>query len=230
MTLRHPSDLVNDETVTALPRSIPPLLYKYSGLAGDRLEWMRRLIVNSELYFAQPNTFNDPLDCRIPPRFEASALKAQRFWRAVVRRNCPGQNMRNYRQIVQKMVKDSKTLDGQKSLTGQVLQSLDEHGMVCLARDPKNMLLWSYYSEGHSGIAVRFNMDLNYLAAIPKEFFPVEVQYANNFPNTNYYESTTHEFLKSILGTKSSAWEARRRVAACVGSRERLRSHAAQND
>jgi hypothetical protein len=68
------------------------------------------------------------------------------------------------------------------------------------------MLLWSYYAEGHSGIAVRFNTNRNHLAAIPKNL-PVEVKYANDFPVINYHESRTHEFLKSIFGTKSIAWK-----------------------
>jgi Protein of unknown function (DUF2971) len=206
MTLRRPSDLGNDETVTALVESIPPVLYKYSGLSEDRFDWMRRLIVDSELYFVPPSAFNDPLDCRIPPSYNASALTIEQFWREVFKRNYPSQNLRDHKEAIRKILMDSKTLHGQKKLTEQLFKSLDRHGMVCLARDPKSMLLWSYYAQGHRGIAVRFNMSRTHLAAIPKHF-PVEVQYANDFPAINYYKSTTHQFLKSILGTKSNAWK-----------------------
>jgi hypothetical protein len=41
----------------------------------------RNLIVDSALFFARPSMFNDPLDCRIPPSFEADPADIERFWR-----------------------------------------------------------------------------------------------------------------------------------------------------
>ena len=58
---------------------LPATTYKFSGLSGQRLEWIRALIVASKLYFARPSSFNDPLDCRVPPSFEATQLKIEMF-------------------------------------------------------------------------------------------------------------------------------------------------------
>ena len=207
MPVRHPSDLVDDAAVGMLLRRIPASLYKYSGVSGPRLEWMRKLIVDSMLYFASPTAFNDPLDCRVPPRYDASALVIEQFFRRVAKQNYPGQNLRDHKRAIRQMVVDSKTPDGQARLTKQFFKSLHQNGTACFAKDATNMLLWSYYAEGHSGIAVRFNMARDNLAAIPGECIPVEVRDQQDFPNVNYYKSTTAEFVATILGTKSVAWK-----------------------
>ncbi len=206
MPVRHPSDIVDDTSTTDLLKRMPPSLYKYSGLSGKRIEWMRRLIVDSELYFAPPSKFNDPLDCRIPPSYDASPLTIEQFWRNVVRRKYPGEKLRNHKTWIQKMVMASKTPEGQELLAQRLFEKLDKHGMACFAKDPTNMLMWSYYTEGHSGIAVRFSMALEHLVSI-QPFIPVEVQYATEFPKVNYYQNKTHDFVRMILGTKSTAWK-----------------------
>ena len=60
-----------EPSVDELIRRIPSSLFKYSAISGERLEWMRRLIVDSELYFTPPRFFNDPLDFQITPSFDA---------------------------------------------------------------------------------------------------------------------------------------------------------------
>jgi hypothetical protein len=207
MPIRHPSDVFNDPTVLEALGRMPPLLYHYSGLSGDRLEWMRKLIVESKLYFAPPSAFNDPLDCRIPPTFDASALAIEHFWRPQLKQLFPLENPRAHKKRIRQMVMNSKTKAGQQQLTKEVFKTLDKNGIACFAKDPANMLLWSYYAEGHSGIAVSFNMRREHLAALGRQFMPIEVQYADNFPVVNYYKVKTHEFLRTLFGTKSFAWK-----------------------
>jgi hypothetical protein len=182
---------------------MPPVFYKYSGLSGDRLEWMRRLIVQSELYFAPPRAFNDPLDCRIAPNFNASSLVIEQFCRK--RRNYFSGDRRDYKELIRQTIMDSKTEDGQRRLTERLFETLDQNGIACFAKDPANMLLWSYYAEGHSGIAVRFNMAREHLAS--SQFIPIEVQYSDDFPIISYYISTTNQLLRTLFGTKSLAWK-----------------------
>jgi Protein of unknown function (DUF2971) len=207
MPPRDPSDLLNDQTVNDLLRRMPPTLYKYSGVSGDRLERMRKLVVESELYFARPSSFNDPLDCRVAPRFDASTLLIEQHWRRVAKRNSPARHPSVHRPVIRKMLTESRTPEGQARLTNQMFESLDQNGVVCLAKDPANMLLWSYYAEGHAGVAVRFNLSLENLIAFGRSFIPVEVQYQSEFPDINFYKSTTTDFILTILGTKSIAWK-----------------------
>jgi Protein of unknown function (DUF2971) len=185
---------------------MPSVLYHYSGLlSGDRLEWMRRLIVESIFYFAPPSEFNDPLDCRIPPTFDATPQEIARFCRPEFKRRYPLESRGDRKERIRRMVMSSKTQDEQERLVEGLFRSLDEDGIACFAKDPANMLLWSYYAEGHKGIAVRFNMAPKHLAAIKST--PIEVQYSKDFPVVNFYKATKDEFLRTILGTKSVAWQ-----------------------
>jgi hypothetical protein len=176
-------------------------------------EWVRRLVVESELYFAKPSTFNDPLDCRIPARFEGSKLTVEQHWRGVAREHFASWPRRTRRARIQELIRNSATPEGRAKLTEQLFSTLAENGTACFATDPTSMLMWSYYAEGHSGVAIRFGMDFSRIAALGEaleaqgtQLFPVEVQYSNDFPNCNYYTSTTHERLKVLLGTKSAEW------------------------
>jgi len=147
MPIRHPLDVVHDAAISDLLKRIPPSLYKYSGLSGERIEWMRRLLVDSKLYFPPPSAFNDPLDSRIPPRYDASRLSIEQFWRGVVRRNYPKDKMRSHKGRIQKMVMDSRTREGQERFTEQLFESLDKHGIACFAKDPTNMLVGSFAKQ-----------------------------------------------------------------------------------
>ena len=102
--------------MSELLKRLPQSLYKYSSLSGSRLGWMRRLLLDSELYFPSSGSFNDPLDCRIPPCFDASPLKIKQHWRNFVRREFPSERLRNHKSHIEKLVRDSQILSSSKHL------------------------------------------------------------------------------------------------------------------
>lgn len=52
---------------------------------------------------------------------------------------------------IDKMIKDSRTEDGQRKLSENVFESLENNGMLCLSKNPASTLMWSYYASGHEG-------------------------------------------------------------------------------
>jgi hypothetical protein len=203
-----------DSSVDALLKRIPSSLYRYSGLGGDRLEWTRRLVVDSEWYFAAPSLFNDPLDFKIATSFDAPGDVVEKHWRDLAEKSLASMPAKEKEARIQGLIRDSGTSDGRKRLEERLLGVLAKNGTACLATDPTNILMWSYYADGHKGAAVRFGMDLDRLLALGTAFneqgtdlFPVEVEYKEEFPNCNYYTADKHERIKVVLGTKSSAWK-----------------------
>lgn len=200
-----------DSSVDALLKRIPSSLYRYSGLGGEQLEWMRRLVVDSEWYFAAPSLFNDPLDFKIPTSFEARADVIEKHWRDLAETSFASMPTEEKEARIQGLIRDSGTSDGRKRLEEKLLGVLARNGTACLATDPANMLMWSYYADGHKGAVVRFGMDLDRILALGTAFkeqgtdlFPVEVEYEEEFPNCNYYTADKHERIKVVLGTKSA--------------------------
>lgn len=205
MSIQKPSEA--DEAFDSLMRRMPSKLYKYSGVSGPRLDWIRRLLLDSELYFAPPSSFNDPIDCRIPLHYNASPLKIEQYWRSFVRTQFPGTPMREHKARIRELINQSRTPQGRADLNKAFLQQvLDKNGIVCLGNRPNNMLMWSYYAGGHEGIAIEFNMTPEHLYAIREQYFIVEVKYCHDFPRINRYECPEPEVVRRVFETKAAAW------------------------
>lgn len=207
MKIRDPSDLKDDRAIRDSLKRLPSSLYKYSGVGEQRLEWLRRLVVDSELYFERPGNFNDPLDCRIPPSFEATRDVVERHWKRVAKEQAEPQDRRTRRQAIKGLIRNSETQAGRRDMEESVFKSVNRNGIVCLSKDPTNMLMWSYYAEGHHGVALRIDTSLERLAAFKGQIIPIEVDYKNTLPEINFYHSTIKEFVTAVLGTKAKAWE-----------------------
>src|ERR1017187_329445 len=178
---------------------MPSRLYRYVGVSGDRMEWLRQALLESRLYFTPPSNFNDPLDCRVPLSFDASSLKTKHHWRQVAKNDFSGEPVRHRKEEIQGMVRLSQTESGRNELTERVYKALDTVGILSLSKREANMLMWSYYAEGHKGVAIRFNMAPEHLLVIPARFMPVELKYCTQFPRINYFNSTLPDFVLGIL-------------------------------
>lgn len=205
MPVHSPSE--TDAAFESLMRRLPSKLYKYSGVSGPRLEWIRRLLLDSELYFTPPSTFNDPLDCRISLHYNSSALTVEKYWRDFVRKGFSGTPMREHKAQIKELVSQSRTPQGRDRLNNLFLQELDRNGIVCLGDRPNNVLMWSYYAEGHQGIAIQFNMTPEHLAAIAEQYIILDVEYCRDFPLINFYESSMPDAVRGVFGTKAEAWK-----------------------
>ncbi len=53
-------------------RIIPGFLYKYCKLNESNREWIQQIFTKNEIYFASPEQFNDPFDCRVQASFDAT--------------------------------------------------------------------------------------------------------------------------------------------------------------
>ena len=66
-------DIATDQRVQSLAERLPDTFYKYMRVDDEqRLEWLRRLLVDGELYFASSAELNDPFECAIAPSYDAS--------------------------------------------------------------------------------------------------------------------------------------------------------------
>jgi Protein of unknown function (DUF2971) len=206
-----------EPTLDELVARIPSALFKYSGLYsapdGDRLEWMRALIVESRLFFPAPRNFNDPLDFKIAPTFDAAEDVIEAHWNRMFERR--GMSVEDRPAAVKSRMLEASTDEWKAASVTRVLDAFAErYGTVCLATDPTNMLMWSYYANGHTGIAVRFSTDLDRVRALLETIkaqgadpLLMDVAYETDFPVCNFYNPSRFAFVKTLLGTKSVVWE-----------------------
>jgi hypothetical protein len=184
----------------------PRHLYRYLSLAdATRIDWARRLIVDQQLYLSRPSQLNDPFDCQIRFSFAAKKDEARRYWRRFIRTK-PAREHGDRRKAEQ-LVELTQTPEGRSKLEEAFLREVDKHtGLACFASSAANALMWSYYSDGHRGIVVRFDMHgLKIVTRGGTVPFVLPVSYCPDYPVINYYRDKK-ERLTKLLGSKAQGW------------------------
>lgn len=154
----------------------PRVLFKYCSLSGDRRRYVYETIAESKIYFSSRTDFNDPLDCRI----NLSADGEPEEWKAYLERALeihePGLSRTERAGRISRFV-DERTYerpefrarfkdDGQKEI--------DRIGLLCLSSRDRDILMWSYYADGHKGVCLGFRY------ARSKLGLPLKVRYAES--------------------------------------------------
>ncbi len=186
----------------AVLERLPGVLYKYAGVDGIRLDWIRDLIISSKIYFPSSREFNDPLDCRIPFDFSANSLKIETYWNQWCRENNIPRDERKKR--IKSLVLKCQTDAGRKELTEGHFINMDAHGILSLTSEANNMQMWSYYAESHKGVVLAFSMKFENFLDL-ENILPVEVKYSHDFPVISFYDSNLSKLAET--GTKAKSWE-----------------------
>lgn len=165
----------------------PKLLYKYRSLKNfGHIEE----IFSGKLYFSSPEQFNDPIDSVMPLNFN---LKKDEFskWS---RDKIIGNNRKDKRKNKAKGFKIMKKLNPQtiaQELTAK------EYGVFSLSANNTDWLMWSYYADGHKGIAIGFNTDDS-----NETYFPII--YTKTLPNIKFSDCDNH--IITLLTTKPNIY------------------------
>lgn len=185
------------------------LLYKYRapmGPADD--DNTRRIFTTSCLYYAKASTFNDPFDAQV--NIEATSTKEEavdRHWRTLRdRARARGDMVESVQSTytnakfnidrIYENVKAGTHIDHDRYYKDMI----DTLGMVALAEDRDNLLLWAHYASNHCGMCLGFDWDETGLP--PAE----EVVYQTRYRTLEYYSHTEDEIAGISLLQKSSDW------------------------
>lgn len=185
------------------------LLYKYRPAMGSSdTDNTRRIFSSSSLYYAKASTFNDPFDAQV--NIEANSTKEEaidRHWLVLRERarkrgdfvgavNFTYSNAQSNINRIYDDVKNNTYIDHDRYYRDMV----DKLGMVALAEDRDNLLLWAHYSANHYGMCLGFEWDETGLP--PAE----EVIYQNRYRTLEYYSHTEDEIAAISLLQKSADW------------------------
>lgn len=185
------------------------LLYKYRSAMGSAdNDNTRRIFSLSSLYYAKASTFNDPFDAQVnvePNSTQAEAI--DRHW-LILRERARGRGgfidsvqgthsnaTFNIERIYDKVQNDTY-IDHDRYYRDMI----DSFGIVSLAENPDNLLLWAHYASNHYGMCLGFEWDETGLP--PAE----EVIYQNRYRTFEYYSHTEAELAAISLLQKSADW------------------------
>ncbi|NQX56680.1 DUF2971 domain-containing protein [Pedobacter panaciterrae] len=184
----------------------PPLtLYKYIRWSDKPRDKIKDILFKNRFYFADPTTFNDPFDSKIPIIFEDKYRASEQFHLDFLRiDNLLGKT--NYTEDEMKRKAKEYHLNPGRIIydTDKMTQSIHESisnqiRISCFSTKRDHILMWSHYADCHQGICIGFRT--LYLLLDPKLVMLNKVNYARQFPKFDKVTSLP------IITTKSALWK-----------------------
>jgi Protein of unknown function (DUF2971) len=169
----------------------PEILYKY--ITSKRAEPILR---ESRLYFASLLEFNDPFDCKAARvSFRAPVTVKEHFLRRLLKDREPllPRHERN-RRVRQTLAKSADEMF-EKTYVRFLRNHLPETAMLCLSEKKDDILMWSHYSYGHTGLCLGFKVspavsDFTLPQSDSPGFFgnAMKVRYSDNRPVLDFFK------------------------------------------
>lgn len=168
-------------------------LYKYRAYNARSLS----IIENRKIWFAKPDSFNDPFDCKIPFDHHLTLDQAVAYGRKI---GVPEEKLKvivNSKGEIQKEFLEewAKTLK-------KADEELESMGVFTLSEASNNILLWSHYANGHRGFCIEF--ERNSANKLGNYEITRRVQYRLDYPTIN---PTKEDVFDLKFFTKASEWE-----------------------
>lgn len=184
---------------------IPEIVYKYRDW-GNELH--KTIITDRKVYFAEPTSFEDPLDCKIEVDYESMTDKEiHDFYVMIYEREYPyrdGKKRRTWvrEQIRKKLLRNLKYLKTWKEMFFEEYNS--RIGVLSLTSNPDRMEMWEKYANGGKGFVVGFNSRIMF------ELFysGAKVQYYDELPKI--YPYPKHNYIEQYyyqVFSKLRKWE-----------------------
>jgi len=175
---------------------IPSHLYKYKSFSVDSLD----LLVSDSLYFADPTTFNDPLDCN--PSLQNNITDVN-ILKDILHKLVKDNTQQELEEAAAKIkYKGQKTLEkidtlgeyeaqklvnrvaewvelfgeqGNESISFYIKRYLLQNykdGVLSLAKDFDCPLMWSHYADQHKGFCIGYDVSIDYVSDI----YPIDYE------------------------------------------------------
>ena len=211
---------------------IPNMLYRYQSWNSPHGQ---RMIVEDELFLASAGSFNDPLEARVPLRYD---LGTDAQVREVFLRHAPEQypdmTLEQIQILAQQylekgLFKNPNHLEWFKDF--QYIKNIRDFGICPLSATNSSILMWAHYADAHKGYCVGFDVQAlqefkeSYPAGIDVLFDIYPVEYIDEFPIINPFDMSVEDLIIRPLTIKSIQWgyEREYRLISIAGANLPLR-------
>lgn len=151
-------EITNIEQKTLEEMNLPEVVYKYRDWEN---EYHKKVVTEREVYMAEPNSFEDPLDCKLPIKYSGLSRKE-------IREVClynsklyyPERTRKQHREYAENWRTESPfgNINQMEQFQEQMLKKYNSQiGILSLTANVKNSKMWEKYSSNHKGFAVGFN-------------------------------------------------------------------------
>ncbi len=203
------------------------LLYKYRTWTDV---FHKRILTESELFFASANQFNDPFDAALPYKYRKSDLTPANIYlklRELGTREWPllSDSELEQRCYELQMSGDFESDSYWQKMFPSFKKLVNEYfGILSLTTHRDNLLMWSHYADSHKGFCVGLDLEILFRNLIhQKKFFLDTVKYISSdyLPEIPLFADHVAA-VRTLITTKSSQWsyENEFRIIKIEGSRE----------
>lgn len=184
-----------DVVLKALEKGeIQRFLYKYRSLCDP---YTTEIITNLSFWFAKPDSFNDPFDCKLSEVNSHKPKDIARFiWKpelGITKAEFKSKARKNPEFVNNLATKARKSIFG-------------ERGILSLSKVYDNILMWSHYASNHTGIVIALDIMKD-----PDFFYlPIGVDYEKSYIPINTfidYENNAKSYISKMFATKSIQWK-----------------------
>jgi len=185
--------------------ALPKVLYKYRDWENS---FHKKLITHQQIYLAEPYSFNDPFDCKIPTRWEAMTQKEMDVRNQELIATLGVNLKRMQKKQFEKNLKKQGLWWDKKNIKKPGKDYFDKinkiSGVISLTSKADNILMWSHYSNNHHGICVGFNTEI--LQSLEVFDFIGKVSYTKEYPFISGAFEIDQRFYLEMF-SKSADWE-----------------------
>lgn len=187
------------------------VLFKYRDASNkNHLDILR----NQKLWLADPTTFNDPFDSNLLVRFDLMPDEERIEWiTKMVKANHPTAGpplIESFVKQAEKALLDPATHDA--ASRQWVRNFISKMKVFCLCPEKDNILLWSHYSNNHTGFAIGFEpLKLEELIKQNRGFTTGYVAYRDRYPILRMPLDSSaqidkEDLVANLLNVKSRRW------------------------
>lgn len=150
-------EVIKRELVELDKVEFPETLYKYRSWEDVN---HRKIITERQAFFAPPNSFDDPLDCKIPTRWDLLTKKEIKDKYLLHSKEINAGFSRQQHRAFSRKWTEEKQIWNVKNLQKWQIEAFEKHnersGIFCLAEFPNNQTMWNAYSNCQTGFCVGF--------------------------------------------------------------------------
>jgi hypothetical protein len=174
-------------------------LYKYRSLRDESAkQHVSATLLHQEIYFARHTEFNDLFDCNIHVSPVADPVTSA----SRDRKLHPHMSDRDIAALAERELDPARAAEIEENVRNAVSCKLAGIGIFSLSSKPDDLLMWSYYADGHRGICLQFALQESKLFGCEV----TEVGYEEQYPRLSVYDKPTLDYVRRYLSTKAKAW------------------------
>lgn len=176
-------------------------LYKYRAIDKYTFE----LLVNNEMWFAHPASFNDPFDSKVDYIYKSNKREHWIQWLDSQQLSSTERKL-----ILAKMDEDMQQFEAVANQTYRPEKLFDAIGIASFSCDNTNILMWSHYAENHQGVCLGFkteNLEKMVFDAPINDLPVFEVKYQSVLPLTFNGLTDDPQRLTEFMSVKYKGWK-----------------------